>query len=126
MLEHRDRHKTTTSVGDGLELAPQNAHLLYERGMIELANGNEKRAIEWIEKSNSWDLVPDATPEINEIIRQLASQHDLKLVDLERFSQAYLRQPNALFLDKVHLNAAGSQLVASEVSQAVKLLLESP
>ena len=78
MLEHRDPNKSTTSVDDGLTLAPQNAHLLYERGMIELANGNEKSAIEWIEQSNSWDLVPDATPEINEIIRQLASQHDLK------------------------------------------------
>jgi hypothetical protein len=107
-------------VSQGLAADEKVSLFLYERAMIELREGDHEAASEWIRKNISWELVPDATPEINQIVRDLAGQNELALVDLDQYSDQYLTNPQAVFLDKVHVNSRGASEIAQLISETLK------
>lgn len=78
------------------------------------------------DRGNPQDADLDA---FSNVIRRLATTHHCSLVDLREAFTAYLRQNNSgnkvsgiLTADKVHLNAAGNKLVATEM---LKMLLNN-
>jgi len=87
-------------------------------------NGDLPEAIQWIEASTSWDLIPDSTPEINQIIRDIAKKEEIPLVDLDRYAQKYFLQPSDIFLDKVHVNQRGANEIAELVSADIRRIWE--
>lgn len=119
-LTVRDPSVQEDWVSKGLATDDRVSLFLYERAMIELREGNHDAASEWIRKNITWELVPDATPEINQIVRDLADKNDLPLVDLDKYSDRYLTNPQAIFLDKVHVNSTGASEIAHQISKTLE------
>lgn len=103
-------------VSKGLEIDNKVSLFLYEKAMIHLRNGENEAAIRSIRENMSWELIPDATPEINNIIRESARDNALALIDLDIYAEAYLSNPQEIFLDKVHVNARGAQEIAQGIA----------
>ena len=68
-LQARDPRSQEDWVSQGLKEDDKVSLFLYEKGMISLREGNLKEAAKWIRQNISWELVPDATPEINKNVR---------------------------------------------------------
>lgn len=106
-----------------LALDSDVAELQYELGLRLLRQGKKQPAVAALHRASGLDLLPDNTPAINGIIRALAVDNAVPLVDLNSLSGRYLAQEKDLFLDRVHMNAAGSELVAAEVAGKARALL---
>ena len=119
----QSRQNQVAIVAEGLALDPQVAALQYENAMILRRQGRMSEAAASVRQAVEWDLVPDATPSLNAIIRQLAAERELTLLDLDALAEASLSDPQALFLDKVHFNAAGADRVGQTAADAVEPLL---
>ena len=104
----------------GLALDPSVALFHFEQSQALWRKGQKEEAIEAFERSVSLDLVPDSTPEINSIIRTVARNNDVPLVDLRARAWEYAGQPKNLFRDSVHLNASGAVIVAGWLSEEIK------
>ena len=104
----------------GLLLDPQVALFHFEHAQQLWRTGKEEEAIQAFERSVSLDLVPDSTPEINEIIRTTAAKNNVPLVDLRTMAWQYARNPREFFLDSVHLNAQGAQTVGEWMAEEIK------
>jgi lysophospholipase L1-like esterase len=123
-LNTRDPSSQEDWVGKGLALSNKVSLFLYEKAMIYQRKGDMKNAVLWVRKNISWELIPDATPEINQIIRDLGTEYKVPVVDLDRYADQYLTNPRKVFLDKVHVNARGASEVASLVAEEVSPLLK--
>ena len=97
---------------EGLSLDSTVAIFHYERAMHLQSQGKIEEAIESYKQSISWDLVPDSTPEINEIIRKTAKRNSVPLLDLREKAWAFTQKPGVLFRDSVHVNPAGAKQIA--------------
>ena len=104
----------------GLLLDPQVALFHFEHAQKLWRNGKKEEAVQAFERSVSLDLVPDSTPEINQIIRETATKNQLPLVDLRNMAWEYAGNPRAFFLDSVHLNAQGAQMVGKWMGEEIK------
>ncbi|MEC8382655.1 MAG: hypothetical protein VXZ96_20175 [Myxococcota bacterium] len=122
-LQARDPRSQEDWVSQGLKEDDKVSLFLYEKGMISLREGNLKEAAKWIRQNISWELVPDATPEINQIVRNLANQNQLQLIDLDVYAEQYLTNPQTIFLDKVHVNARGASEIADQIAPAIQTAL---
>ena len=91
--------------------------------MILRRQGRMDEAAAAVRKAVEWDLVPDATPAVNTIIRELAAENELVLLDLDVLAETSLLDPEAMFLDKVHFNAAGSDRVGQAAAEVIMPLL---
>ena len=120
----RDPSSKEDWVEKGLALSDKVSLFLYERAMVYLRKGDHDRAAYWIRQNISWELIPDATPEINQIIRDLGTEYRVPVVDLDVYSEKYLTNPRDVFLDKVHVNEKGASEIAELVSSEVKPLLK--
>ena len=120
----RDPSSQEDWVEKGFALSDKVSLFLYERAMIHLRNGDRKQAAYWIRKNISWELIPDATPEINQIIRDLGQEYNVPVVDLDTYAERYLTNPRDIFLDKVHVNEKGAAEIAELVSVEVRPLLK--
>ena len=96
------------------------AHYQHAKGMNLLARDRQDEAMEALRLAAEWDMVPDGTPSLNEIIRETAREHGCPLVDLARVSERYLQRPYAFFLDSVHVNAAGADIVATHIVKVLR------
>lgn len=96
----------------------------YKLGQHLLNTGREEQAAAALRDAVTWDLVPDGTPDINEITRRLGAARGVPVVDLSRLADRWLRTPDAFFLDKVHVSAEGADAIgealAPEVEQALR------
>ena len=112
-------------IEQAMALDDQLAHVHYARGMALLARQEHEEAVAALRRAVSLDLLPDNTPAINEIIRELADDNDLPLVDLNAWSASLAGDPRArdLFMDRVHMNARGSEEVARMVAAKAGALL---
>ena len=122
-MKARDPRSQEDWVSQGLKEDDKVSLFLYEKGMISLREGNLKEAAKWIRQNISWELVPDATPEINQIVRNLANQNQLQLIDLDVYAEQYLTNPQTIFLDKVHVNARGASEIADQIAPAIQTAL---
>jgi hypothetical protein len=104
----------------GMELDDQVAIFHFEHAQQLWRQGKTNEAIQAFERSVSLDLVPDSTPEINQIIRDVAEQHDVPLVDLRMMAWEYAGNPRDFFLDSVHLNPQGAHIVGMWLSTELK------
>jgi lysophospholipase L1-like esterase len=72
------------------------------------------------------DLIPDATPSINDIIRRVAAEEGAALADVDRATEAaFVAEPDRFFLDKVHVSADGADEVARVVGPTVQAALDA-
>jgi lysophospholipase L1-like esterase len=120
------RQEQVAIVAEGLLLDGRVSAFLYEDGMILRRQGRLSEAAASVRAAVEWDLVPDATPAINDIIRQLVADRGLRLLDLDVLAEASLSNPEALFLDKVHFNAAGADRVGQEAAVVLRDVLGLP
>ena len=120
----KSRQQQVAIVEEGLALDDRVAALQYESAMILRRQGRMSEAAAAVRQAVEWDLVPDATPAINTIIRQLAAERELDLLDLDVLAEASLSDPDALFLDKVHFNASGADRVGQAAADVVEPLLK--
>lgn len=106
----------------GLALDDSVAFFHFEYAQQLWREGKKDEAIQAFERSVSLDLVPDSTPEINQIIREIAKKNNIPLIDLRVMSWEYAGSPRDLFLDSVHLNSQGAQIVAKWLSAELRTL----
>ena len=104
----------------GLLLDPQVALFHFEHAQQLWRTGKKEEAIQAFERSVSLDLVPDSTPEINEIIRETAAKNNVPLVDLRTMAWEYAGNPRDFFLDSVHLNVQGAQTVGEWMAEEIE------
>ena len=102
-----------------MELEPGVAAVHFEAGKYMLGREGRSRAAEALRQATRLDLLPDNTPAINATIRRLAREEGVPLADLDLISAKVLDNPGRVFIDRVHLTAAGSDLVGKEVAEAV-------
>lgn len=98
-------------------------HFQHAKGMYLLYHGKEAEAAEALRLAIEWDLVPDITPGLNEIIRSVAREYECPLVDLARLvEENYLNNPSAFFreFDSLHVNAEGADIVATHVAAVLR------
>ena len=128
-LLDRARQAENRERGDAIikamDLDPGVAAVHYEAGKFMLGRGEKSRAAQALRKASGLDLIPDNTPAINAAIRQLAREEEVALADLDRLSEQVLDDPYRVFIDRVHLTAAGSDLVGREVAAVAKKVLAS-
>lgn len=124
-LEHSHQEQVAI-VAEGLALDDRVAALQYENAMILRRQGRLVEAAQSARAAVEWDLVPDATPTLNDIIRQLAAENGHALLDIDAFADDSLRDPTAMFLDKVHFNAEGSDRIGREAAVVLHDVLGLP
>ncbi len=112
------------TVRAGLEEDPKVSVFLHAWGELALAEGDLERAAEAFRAQAEWDLVPDGTPSLNTIVREVAEGRGCALVDLEPLSHASLDPAEPMFLDRVHVDAAGAAVMAGALEPAVRSALE--
>lgn len=76
------------------------------------------------QKVDSWDLAPDATPEINQIIREVANNYKVPLIDLQDKSNAFALRPGDFYLDSVHVNEKGADQIGKWVAEELQTIFE--
>jgi lysophospholipase L1-like esterase len=128
LLHRLENHRSeqVAIVAEGLALDERVSAFQYENAMILRRQGRLAEAAEGARTAVEWDLVPDGTPAINTIIRQLAAERGLALLDLDVLADASLSDPEALFLDKVHFNARGADRVGEEAAGVLHGVLGLP
>jgi len=128
-LLDRARQAEKRARGDALikamELDPGVASVHHEAGKFMLGRGERSRAAQALRRASGLDLIPDNTPAINAAIRRLAREEEVPLADLDRISEQVLDDPYRVFIDRVHLTAAGSDLVGRELAPVAKQVLSA-
>lgn len=113
--------KVLKEVGEAVEgiltRDPKVALALYVHGNRLIRAGRKDQALQVLQMSREWDLVPDATPTINRIIQDLAAQHAVPLLDLQPLSDTHLNDPGALWRDPIHVNARGGEAFGALVAR---------
>lgn len=122
-LKHARLPRSLQLIRQGLSMDSRVALLHFEEGRLLLDKGQRKAAAVAFRRSTEWDLIPDSTPTINNILRSLAREHSVPLVDLDRLSERSLGGSKRIFNDRVHLNAEGCDLVGKILSRAIAPLL---
>lgn len=108
---------------DGLALDPTVAALHHQGGRMYLRTRRPGPAADAFRLAAEWDLVPDATPSINAIIRQVAADEGATLVDLHALSDGWMAAPDSKLLDKLHVSAGGAEDVAQALAGPVSAAL---
>ena len=111
---------TDRLVRDGLAEDPRVAAFQYARAQQLLASGDRAGALEAFHAQAEWDLVPDGTPALNEVVRAVAAERGCGLVELEPLSAQSLDPGEPMFLDRVHVSAAGAVVVAATMEPVVR------
>jgi nucleotide-binding universal stress UspA family protein len=114
------------AIRQGLELDPRVAHFQYAQGELLLARGDRAGAAAAFRAQADWELVPDGTPSLEAIVREVAADQGCGLVDLATLSELSLDPGRALFLDRVHVSAEGARLVAEAFEDPVRSQLGLP
>ena len=104
----------------GLLLDSQVALFHFEHAQQLWRKGKKEEAVHAFERSVSFDLVPDSTPEINQIIRDMARKNQVPLMDLRQMAWQYAGNPRDFFLDSVHVNAQGAQTIGKWMGEEIQ------
>jgi hypothetical protein len=88
-----------------------------------LSVGDTAGAVEAYRSQAEWELVPDGTPSLNAVVRDVAAARGCALVDLEPLSERSLDPSLPMFLDRVHVDPAGAALVAEALEPVVRAQL---
>jgi lysophospholipase L1-like esterase len=110
---------------EGLALDPTVAALHHQAGRMYLRTQRPGPAADAFRQAAEWDLVPDATPSINAIIRRVAAEEGAGLVDLHALSDGWMAAPDSKLLDKVHVSAGGAEDVAQALAEPVRAALRA-
>ncbi|MEC7983720.1 MAG: hypothetical protein VX278_01070, partial [Myxococcota bacterium] len=70
-------------------------------------------------KAISLDLVPDSTPEINDIIRKVARRNRVPLLDFRKKTWEAARHRGQFFRDPVHVNPTGAYQMAAWTKESI-------
>ncbi len=105
---------------------PRVSVFLNAWGEYRLAQGDIAGAVEAFRAQAEWELVPDGTPSLNRVIRDVAAHRGCALVDLEPLSERSLDPSQPMFLDRVHVNPTGAALVAEALEPVVRAQLGLP
>ena len=108
---------------EGQALDPTVAALHHQAGRMFLRTRRPGPAADAFRLAAEWDLVPDATPSINAIIRRVAEDEGATLVDLHALSDDWMADPDAKFIDKVHVSAEGAGEIAADLAAPVRAAL---
>jgi len=117
------RNRPEGLIKKGLELDDRVAMFHFERGSNLLHQRNRAQAAKAYRLAARWDMIPDTTPDINDIIRDLAAKHDAPLAELHSLAETHMNRPDLVFKDKVHLNAKGCDEAGKFLSGVVKKVL---
>lgn len=137
-----DKRPNAAGAAGAIELAqaavaadPKVAFFHYHLGRARWHAGDKDGAIAAWQQARQLDMVPDATPAINAIIRELAAERDLPLVDLDARAHQWLgvqgyywQHPESGGVlsgrhDGVHVAPEGAEEIAGWVAEAVEPLL---
>lgn len=110
---------------DAVQKAPGNAALFFELARCELALSNPAAARSAFIQARNFDSLPfRADSSVNDVIRRVAAQRKMELVDtveiLERNSPQGI-PGNEFFHDHVHLNFRGNYLLARSIAEDIRL-----
>ena len=115
------------SLAQAIQLAPRHAESHFWLGRALEADGHRGEALESFRAAKDQDLNPfRAISAFNTILRDLASQEGVGLVDLELRLEQQARGAAPgfdLFLDYVHPTVAGNQSIAETVHEALSIEL---
>jgi hypothetical protein len=89
-------------------------------GELMLSRGDHDAAAQAFLSQAEWDLVPDGTPSLNAIVRDVAVGRGCALVDLEPLSEGSLDPSSPMFLDRVHVDVQGAAMVARALEPVVR------
>jgi lysophospholipase L1-like esterase len=109
---------------EGLALDPSVAALHHQAGRMYQGRRLPGLAADAFRLAAEWDLVPDATPSINAVIRRVAEEEGATLVDLHALSDEWMAGPDTWFLDKVHVSAQGATAIGERLGPVVAAELE--
>ena len=112
-----------SALRDALAEDPRVAVFLNAWGEYRLSVGDTAGAVEAFRSQAEWELVPDGTPSLNAVVRGVAQDRGCALVDLEPLSERSLDPSLPMFLDRVHVDAAGAALVAEALEPVVRVEL---
>ena len=96
--------------------APRLAIAQYALGNLLLKEKDRTGAAAAFRRAAQWDLVPDSTPAINTIIREIAADFDMPLLDLDRMTEVWLGNEAPLYIDPIHMSAAGADALAKLIA----------
>ena len=99
---------------------PRVALFLNAWGELMLSRGDHDAAAQAFLSQAEWDLVPDGTPSLNAIVRDVAVGRGCALVDLEPLSEGSLDPSSPMFLDRVHVDVQGAAMVARALEPVVR------
>ena len=111
-------------VKKGLELDDRVAIFHFEHGSLLLHQRQRAEAAAAYRRAAEWDMIPDTTPNINTIIRQLSSEHDAPLAPLNSLAETHIDRPDLVFKDRVHLNPKGCDEAGKLVAGVVRGVLD--
>ena len=118
------RERPEALVEQGLKLDDRVALFHFERGSQLLHERKRAEAAKAFRLSASWDMIPDTTPDINRIIREVARANDVPLAELHSLAETHMDRPDLVFKDKVHLNAKGCDLAGKYLAGVIKKVLK--
>ena len=96
----------------------------YHRGKGLLERGQREEAAKALRLASEWEMIPDATPSINQIIRDAARSHNCPLADLDRLADGHMGRDDGFWLDRLHVDAEGARIVAEELAPLLRQVLE--
>lgn len=102
-----------------LSIDDKVSYFHYKRGQHLRNIGPPDAAADAFRQAVEWDLVPDATPSINNITLSLAAERGLPALDIDGLADRWLNDPDAFFLDKVHVSAQGADVIGQELAGVV-------
>jgi len=108
------------ALSEGLSEDPKVAMFQHGWGEHMLSIGDRDAAIAAFRAQAEWDLVPDGTPGLNAIVREVAGERGCALADLEPLSQHSLDPSTPMFLDRVHVDEQGAVLMAEALEPVVR------
>ncbi len=132
-----DGHSATWNAAaeEAAAWSPEAAMLRWHQGASRWMNGEGDAArTAWL-AARQWSLLPDATPAINDNIRELAADRDLPLVDLDLEAWGWMGRKGWYFThppgpgvlagrrDSVHVGPDGAEAVATAVAAVVAPLV---
>jgi len=107
-----------------LALDERVAAFHYHHGMGLLERGEREQAAEALRLASEWEMIPDATPSINRIIREAARSHGCPLADLDRMADTHMGRDDGFWLDRLHVDAQGARIVAEELAPLLRQVLK--
>ena len=111
-------------LNDAMALDPKVAMVHHYLAKIALEEHHDQEAIKGYTRAADLDLVPEGTPTLRQIIRDVAASENVPLADLDQLAVKYLRDPHDVFMDRVHLNARGCDEAARMLDKQVRPLLK--